>query len=185
MSRKIATLPGPNAKQALTEYAQDPLGFMLRCAQAFGEIVPLQLEGELFCLLTNPNHITKVLKDRLLFVKAEDLHVLRGLLGNGLLTSEGNFWQRQRRLSQPVFHKQRVDSYATVMVDYTQAMLKSWRAGEIINVHNEMMRLTLEIVMKTVFTKMSPTQKQIVFLRRLMRPWIGSMRERAAGLTTS
>lgn len=150
MSQNLLTLPSPKTP-TLTEYSQDPLGFMTRCAQEFGEIVPLQLEGELFCLLTNPDHITEVLKDRILFVKAQDLRILRGLLGNGLFTSEGDFWQRQRRLTQPVFHQQRINGYGAVMVDYTQQMLQSWHEGKVLDVHDEMMRLTLNIVMKTIF----------------------------------
>lgn len=153
MSQNLATLPNPKPNQALTEYSQDPLGFMTRCAREFGEIVPLRLEGELFCLLTNPNHITEVLKDRWLFVKAKDLRILRGLLGNGLITSEGDFWQRQRRLTQPIFHQQRINGYGAVMVDYTKRMLRTWHEGKVVNVHDEMMRLTLDIVMKTIFNQ--------------------------------
>ena len=152
MTQSLSSLPRPEADQALAEYSQDPLAFMTRCAREFGEIVPLQFEcGELFCLLTNPDHITEVLKDRLLFVKAEDLRILRGLLGNGLLTSEGDFWQRQRRLAQPVFHQQRIHSYGVAMTDYTEKMLKTWHEGKALDVHDEMMRLTLNIVMKTIF----------------------------------
>jgi cytochrome P450 len=148
----LLTLPSPDVSTALAEYSQDPLGFVTRCARKFGEIVPLQFAcGELFCLLTNPNHITEVLKDRLLFVKAQDLHSLDELIGNGLLASEGDFWQRQRRLTQPVFHQQRIDNYGSVMVSHTQQMLQTWDEGRILDVHDEMMRLTLNIVMKTIF----------------------------------
>lgn len=151
MSQDLLALPSPEVSSVLTEYNQDPLGFMTRCAREFGEIVPLRFEGELYCLLTNPDHITAVLKERLLFIKAKELRILRGLLGNGLLTSEADFWQRQRRLIQPVFHQHRIDGYAAVMVDYTERMLQTWRAGEMRDVHQEMMRLTLNIVMKTIF----------------------------------
>jgi cytochrome P450 len=165
MSRPLSTLPSPQPRQALKDYSQDPLGFMTRCAREFQEIVPLRLDGELYCLLTNPDHITEVLKDRQLFIKAEDTRLLRGLLGNGLLTSEGDFWQRQRRLAQPVFHQQRIQGYGEVMVDYAQRLLQTWRGdgltgakagtktggAKTINVHDEMMRLTLDIVMKTIF----------------------------------
>ncbi|KYC43120.1 hypothetical protein WA1_13550 [Scytonema hofmannii PCC 7110] len=72
MSQDLLTLPSPQVPAALEEYSQDPLGFMIRCAREFGEIVPFQFEEELFCLLTNPDHITEVLKDRLLFVKFPD-----------------------------------------------------------------------------------------------------------------
>ncbi|KAM3098583.1 cytochrome P450 [Phormidesmis sp. 146-35] len=152
MAQTLLTLPSPEVSAALMEYSRDPLSFMTRCAREFGEIVPLQFEcGELFCLLTNPDHITEVLKDRLLFIKAQDLQSLSGLIGNGLLTSEGDFWQRQRRLIQPVFHQQRIENYGSVMVNYTQQMLQIWHKDKILDVHDEMMRLTLNIVMKTIF----------------------------------
>ncbi len=151
MSQDLRTLARPQDSVALAEYSRDPLGFMTRCAREFGEIVPLQFEGELFCLLTNPAHITEVLKDRLRFIKDHDTQRLRGLLGNGLITSEGDFWQRQRRLSQPMFHQQRISSYGAVMVDYTQQMLQTWQIDQILDIHAEMMRLTLDIVMKTIF----------------------------------
>ena len=150
-ARSLDDLARPDTKQALAEYGRDYLGFMARCAREYGEIVPLQLEGERFCLLTNPEHINAVLKDRLLFVKAQDLRVLFGLIGNGLLTSEGDFWQKQRRLSQPLFHQQRIRSYAEVMASYTERMLQDWQEGDVLDVHSQMMRLTLDIVMKTLF----------------------------------
>jgi cytochrome P450 len=72
-------------------------------------------------------------------------------VGNGLLTSEGDFWLRQRRLAQPAFHRQRIGTYGEVMVQFTDRMLSSWRPGEIRDIHSDMMRLTLEIVVKTLF----------------------------------
>jgi cytochrome P450 len=153
MSRDLLTLPSPEPRSALKEYSQDPLGFMTRCAREFEEIVPLEFEGELYCLLTNPDHITEVLKDRLSFIKGKDTRLLQGVLGNGLLTSEGDFWQRQRRLVHPVFHQQRINGYGAVMVNYTQQMLQTWHEGKVLDVHEEMMHLTLNIVMKTIFNQ--------------------------------
>lgn len=153
MSQDLRTLPSPETYSALEEYSQDPLGFMTRCAREFGEIVSLRFEGQLHCLLTNPDHITEVLKDRLLFIKGKDTRALRGIMGNGLVVSEGDFWQRQRRLIQPVFHQQRISNYGAVMVNYTQQMLQTWHEGKVLDVHDEMMRLTLNIVMKTIFNQ--------------------------------
>jgi len=76
---------------------------------------------------------------------------LRRVLGNGLLTSEGEFWRRQRKLVQPAFHQERIAAYTEVMVAYTERMLASWKEGQGLDVHEAMMRLTLDIVAKTLF----------------------------------
>ncbi|MFO0950639.1 MAG: cytochrome P450 [Isosphaeraceae bacterium] len=72
-------------------------------------------------------------------------------LGEGLLTSEGEFWRRQRRLAQPAFHRERINAYAQVMVDFTERMLRTWQDGQSRDVQADMMALTLEIVTKTLF----------------------------------
>jgi cytochrome P450 len=72
-------------------------------------------------------------------------------LGNGLLTSEGDFWRRQRRLAQPAFHRERVASYAGAMVAFAERMLTTWEDGQVRDVQEDMMQLTLEIVAKTLF----------------------------------
>jgi cytochrome P450 len=72
------------------------------------------------------------------------------LVGNGLVTSEGDFWRRQRRLIRPAFHRQRISGYGDVMVEYTKRTIDSWRDGEECDLHRDMMRLTLEIVVKTL-----------------------------------
>lgn len=143
--------PEINPEELLAEYSRDRLGVLTRCAREYGEVVFLQVEDTAVCLLSNPEAIEEVLKDRLLFVKAADLRMMKGILGNGLVTSEGSFWQRQRRLTQPVFHQQRIANYGEVMVEYTQSLLETWRDGETRDIHADMMRLTLNIVMKTIF----------------------------------
>ncbi|MEO0706869.1 MAG: cytochrome P450 [Cyanobacteria bacterium J06649_5] len=150
-SQDLRSLPSPAPTTALVEYRKDPLAFLTCCVREYGEIVPIQMEEDLFCLLSNPAHITEVLKDRILFTKGQDLKLLSGLLGTGLLSSEGRFWQRQRRLSQPIFKQRKIESYGEAMVDYTQRMLDSWHPGAVLDIHEAMMRLTLNIVMKTIF----------------------------------
>ncbi len=94
----------------------------------------------------------RFLKDRELFVKPQLLKRLHDLLGQGLLTSEGETWFKQRRLAQPVFHQKRIATYGEVMVDYTEQMLTSWKDGETREIQGEMMRLTFNIVMKILFS---------------------------------
>ncbi len=85
------------------------------------------------------------------FTKHYALRMNRLLLGNGLLTSEGDFWLRQRRLIQPVFLRERIDSYAPDMVASAQKQIASWRDGEIRDIHAEMRELALTIAAKTLF----------------------------------
>jgi cytochrome P450 len=73
------------------------------------------------------------------------------VFGNGLLTSEGEFWLRQRRLSQPAFHRERIAGYAERMSHHAGNMLQGWRDGQVIDVHGEMMRVTLAIATDTLF----------------------------------
>jgi len=67
----------------------------------------------------------------------------RLLLGNGLATSDGDYWRRQRRLAQPAFHRERIAAYGESMVAFTEEMTAAWRDGEVRDLHADMMRVTL------------------------------------------
>ncbi|MEO0375727.1 MAG: cytochrome P450 [Cyanobacteria bacterium P01_A01_bin.17] len=150
MSRDLMALPHPDGIAALREMSLDRLGFLQRCNQQYEGIVPLQLGDELVCVLNDPGYITEVLKRPRVFIKDKETQALDGLVGKGLVTSEGDFWARQRRLAQPIFRQKNIDAYANVMVEYTQRMLESWQDGAIRDVSADMMRLALDIVMKTL-----------------------------------
>ncbi|MBW4682870.1 MAG: cytochrome P450 [Microcoleus vaginatus WJT46-NPBG5] len=154
MTQDIFDLPGPEGNSLvgnLVDFGQSPLEFMTKCVQKYGDIIPLRLGLTPACVLANPEYIQYVLKERELFVKSRGLKALKTLLGEGLLSSEGDSWFRQRRLTQPIFHQKRIAGYGEVMVAYTERMLESWKDGETRDVHADMMRLTLNIVMKTIF----------------------------------
>src|SRR5205814_10561096 len=74
------------------------------------------------------------------------------LVGNGLLTSQGEEWKRQRRLSSPAFHRERIANYANTIVDYSKRSMAGWQEGEMRDIHRDMMRLTLEIVVRCLFS---------------------------------
>ncbi|MEL7070124.1 MAG: cytochrome P450 [Cyanobacteria bacterium J06581_3] len=150
MSRDLMALPHPDGIAALREMSLDRLGFLQRCNQEYEGIVPLQLGDELVCVLNDPGYITEVLKRPRVFIKDKETQALEGLVGKGLVTSEGDFWARQRRLAQPIFRQKNIDAYANVMVEYTQRMLENWQDGAIRDVSTDMVRLALDIVMKTL-----------------------------------
>ena len=153
--RALSDPPGPKGRllgENLREYARDPLGFLSGCAREHGDVVRLRFMGQTFYLLSNPDLIEYVLvENNRNFNKTRLLRRNRRLLGEGLLTSEGEFWRRQRRLAQPAFHRKRVAAYGEVMVAFAERSLEGWRDGETIDVHEEMMRLTLEVVAKCLF----------------------------------
>jgi cytochrome P450 len=154
----VRTLSGPSGPKGhllgdnLREYARDPLGFLSHCAREYGDIVQLRFMGQTFYLLSHPDLIEYVLveKDRN-FTKTKILKRNSRLLGEGLLTSQGEFWRRQRRLAQPAFHRKIINAYGEVMTNFAERSLESWRAGQTVDVHEEMTRLTLEIVAKCLF----------------------------------
>jgi cytochrome P450 len=103
-------------------------------------------------LVADPDHVEYVLvSGNRNFRKDFSLQLYRPILGNGLLTSEGDYWLRQRRLAQPAFMRQRINAYGETMVGYTERMLARWKPGATFDLHTEMMHLTLDIAAKTLF----------------------------------
>jgi cytochrome P450 len=103
-------------------------------------------------ILSDPALIERVLvEDAASYRKHYGTRILKAVVGEGLLTSEGSTWLRQRRLAQPAFHRKRIESYAGVMVEYTTRAIDEWRDGETRDVHEDLSHLTLEIVGKTLF----------------------------------
>ncbi len=136
----------------LLDLGSHPLEFLTDCGRNYGDIIPLQLELTPACLIVNPDYIEQVLKDRKYFVKSRGFRAKKTLLGEGLLTNEGESWFRQRRLAQPVFHQKQINGYGKTMVEYSEAM-SDWADGETRDVHADMMSLTLKIVMKCIFNQ--------------------------------
>ena len=134
------------------QYMRDPLGHVEQWSREYGDVVRLRLPGLPSYLLTHPAHIEEVLRGSYRsFTKDRVTRRLSIFLGEGLLTSEGDFWRRQRRLAQPGFQGQQIEDYSKAMVDCTEQMLDRWQPGQRRDLHAEMMRLTLAIVAKTLF----------------------------------
>jgi len=148
--------PGPKGSPvlgSLPDFARDILGYMTHCAKEYGDIVYLRLAGWEVFQLNHPDLIDVVLREkRENFVKHRFFwrHVT-AIFGNGLLTSEGDFWLRQRRLAAPAFHPDRIAAYGDVMVRYAERLADGWQDGEVRDIHREMMKVTMEIVSKALF----------------------------------
>ena len=131
---------------------RDPLAFIAGLAHSYGDIAHIVAAGEHVVLLNHPQLVKDVLvTHQRNFRKGRGLERARRLLGDGLLTSEGDTHLRQRRLIQPAFHKERIASYASTMTEYADRIQHTWTDGAHIDASEEMMRLTLGIVGRTLF----------------------------------
>lgn len=125
---------------------------MIAMARDYGDIAHYKIGPQHLFFFNHPDLIRDVLiTNQKNFHKSRGLERAKRLLGNGLLTSEGEFHLRQRRLAQPAFHRQRIAAYGSTMVEFTQRARARWTDGSTLDMHAEMMRLTLDIVAKTLF----------------------------------
>lgn len=134
------------------DFRRDQLGFYASCARVYGDFVQTKMGPFRILLIYHPDAIEELLVTRSRdFIKSPGVRLLRPLLGDGLLLSEGETWLRQRRLMQPAFHRQRVAGYGDVMTAFTERHVSDWKVGDTVDVHAEMMALTQAIVAKTLF----------------------------------
>ncbi|PZD96995.1 cytochrome P450 [Paenibacillus sambharensis] len=151
------TVPGPRPIPILGNFldlGSNPLKFFSTCTDKYGPVIKLTLEKDRdMYILSRPEDIRYVLVNtQKQFKKGYQRDpILKLVLGNGLITSEGEFWLRQRRLTQPAFHQHRINSYAEAMTHSASRMLEGWRDGEIRDIHQDMMQCTMEIVARTLF----------------------------------
>lgn len=153
--RPLSLPPGPRGLKALANvlaFGRDWSGFLGRCHREYGDVVFFRFLNMPFCLVAHPDGIEYVLvKNAQNFVKSRDYRALKAVLGNGLLTSEGNLWQGQRKLIQPAFRHENIVNYARIMTEAAATKLASWRDGDTRDIHEDLMGVTLEIVAKSLF----------------------------------
>src|SRR5215472_9682521 len=148
-------VPGPRPFLGMAPFLamrRNPLPYMEELQREYGDLVCYRPPGRQVFMLFHPE-----MTHDMLVTHARNHHQgrvmqrSRSVLGNGLLTSEAGFHLRQRRLMQPAFHRQRIAGYGRAMVEYGERHQQPWKNGEVIDIHQEMMRLTLAIVGKTLF----------------------------------
>lgn len=147
--------PGPSARfpgAHLLAFSRDALGFLRHVSRTYGDIASFRLGPERVVLLTHPDAVRDVLvTHHRAFIKGRRGDVSKQFLGEGLLNSEGDVHHRQRRLTQPAFHRQRLAHYATVMTNHAARLSQEWHNGETLDIAQAMMRVTLAIAGKTLF----------------------------------
>lgn len=138
------------------QFLKDPLSRVTKWMSDYGDVIHYKSGDHHQYFIANPDMIREILvRQSQIFIKGPDYSNeqtgLARFMGKGLVTSNGDFWRRQRRLVQPAFHTQRISAYADTMVDYAQKRMAEWRDGQVLDVDEEMMQLTLLIVGRTLF----------------------------------
>lgn len=132
--------------------SKDPLGVFRGWAARYGDIFYYRVLHRKIYFLNHPDLVKYVLVTTPQnFLKGDALRNNRRIFGNGLLTSEGDFWRHQRRLIQPAFHHDRIAAYGEAMVAHAERMMTAWQDGDSRNIHVEMMQVTLKIVTEELF----------------------------------
>jgi len=147
--------PGPAGKPLLgnaLDMQRDIIGKMMEGWREYGDIVRFKVPGFAIYLLAHPDYVKQVLQDKhKIYPKIPFVdNKFKRISGEGLLTSSGEFWLRQRRMSQPAFHRQRIAAFSTIMTDTAARILNQWRVpaerGQVLDMRVEMMRLSLDVM---------------------------------------
>jgi len=155
-------IPGPVGLPILgllTQFRKDRLGFLVRTARRYGGVAQFGLRGRPVILVTDPTGVKRVLQDNAENYerKTRSVDALRETLGNGLITTTGAFWRRNRRLAQPAFHKQRLGTFAGVMAeaagDVVTDLATLGAEGKSFDLVPALLRLTLRVLGRCLFSR--------------------------------
>ncbi len=151
----LTSPPGPKARylgELLLRISRDRLALLREMARTHGDVSQIRLGKQLIVMLTHPDDIRDVLvTNQKLFAKGQALERAKLLVGDGLLTSEGDMHLRQRRLVQPAFHRARIAAYGDAMTGAAMARQAEWVDGQRLDANRAMMHITLAIVASTLF----------------------------------
>ena len=152
--RRAATSVVSVVRSAATfaEFSRDQLGFLDSLGEKQGDVARFEMMGTRFWLLRHPRDVEALLVEHARSVGRDDyVQALQRALGQGLLTSDGELWRRQRRLMAQAFTPKRIATYAEAMVRVAGASLERWRDGASLNLHREMGRIAAEVVSEVLF----------------------------------
>lgn len=150
----------PGGVRILRQFRKDPIHMFTTAFREYGDVVNVIHVGSNYVVLaSHPQDIKRIMLDnhKNYNKQTRGFGRMRLVLGNGLLTSEGSFWLRQRRIAQPAFGRKRIGGFAETMVQATKEMVESWqpmvRSGEAVDISEEMMQVTLRIIGETMLSK--------------------------------
>src|SRR6478735_7020298 len=148
MPDHIPLVPARSALGHLNRYVADPIGFLSKARQNHGNIFRFRLAHRYLIATFDPEHIRQVMQENHTnYIKSVAYRKLRVLLGEGLFTSEGSFWLRQRRLAQPAFHKEKLKHYQQLMTEESQGMTARWNIDPAsVNIQKDITDLTMRII---------------------------------------
>ncbi len=168
-----AHVPGPSGRQlksSLKRIRHDPLTEYLALHSRYGDIVRLSSFPHSIYLIRHPDAVQQVLRDRAAdYRKGKPFKSIASIQGEGLLTSEGAFWRRQRRRMQPVFRQGHVSRFGQTVIEEAELLVHGWlqvaKAGEAVNVTAWMHRLAFRVVGRVLFglnpANLDPIAKRI------------------------
>ncbi|MFP4625994.1 MAG: cytochrome P450 [Natronomonas sp.] len=146
--------PGPDGLPVLgnsLQFFRNPTSFPERCIREYGDIVSVRVAGTPTFLLGHPDHVKHVLADNFEhYEKGELYRDELSFLGDGLLVSDGDHWARQRKLIAPMFHPDRIERYAHIMVKYAVRAVDDLSPNEPVDVDERIQGLALEVISKAL-----------------------------------
>jgi cytochrome P450 len=162
MTKVERRAPGPRGHfllGMLPAIRKDPLQMLQQAAAEFGDVVRMRFGAVTAHMISHPDGVQRVLVEnsRNYGKQTRGFLKLREILGDGLLTAEGETWRRHRRMAQPAFHRQRLASFGDTMAREAERTAERWKEmgarGEVVDVAQEMARLTLQIIGRTMLTR--------------------------------
>jgi cytochrome P450 len=155
----LKPIPGPRGLPFLgvmPAMVSDMLGLFTNTAQIYGGIAQFKLLNKSYLLVTDPDYVKYILQENYKnYIRGRSVETGRVLLGNGLPLIDGDFWLRERRMLQPAFHRERLGKLANIITEVIASHMQDWQSkaesSKILDLDEEMMRLTLTVIIKSMF----------------------------------
>lgn len=171
------TVAGGGAKA----FRADPLSFLTRLSAEYGDIARFRFGMQDFYLVSSPEGVRDVLVvNHRSFMKAQAYQMAKRFMGENLITSDGEPHLRNRRLIQPIMHHRRIANYADIMTNLADHRRDLWQEAQTVDMHKEMLAVTLEIVAKALFGQDFTGEKGAQFAKILSDSLVVFSREKPA-----